>query len=74
MGTTYMYQSINQKSLNMVVRNFAGVKGLMLAAMLAALMSSLTSQFNSSSSVFVIDIWLYFRRKVSKIYTKYLRP
>ena len=38
----------------------------MLAAMLAALMSSLTSQFNSSSSIFVIDLWLYFRKKASQ--------
>lgn len=43
-----------------------GVRGLMLAAMLAALMSSLTSQFNSSSSVFVMDLWLYARRKASQ--------
>jgi len=38
----------------------------MLAAMLAALMSSLTSQFNSSSSIFVIDLWLYWRKKASQ--------
>jgi sodium/glucose cotransporter 9 len=43
-----------------------GVKGLMLAAMLSALMSSLTSQFNSSSSVFVMDLWLYCRKKASQ--------
>jgi len=43
-----------------------GIRGLMLAAMLAALMSSLTSQFNSSSSVFVIDLWLYLRKKASQ--------
>ncbi|KAH3830210.1 sodium/glucose cotransporter 4-like [Dreissena polymorpha] len=34
-----------------------GLKGLMLAAMMAALMSSLTSVFNSSSTIFTIDIW-----------------
>ncbi|KAL3866751.1 hypothetical protein ACJMK2_044027 [Sinanodonta woodiana] len=34
-----------------------GLKGLMLAAMMAALMSSLTSVFNSSSSIFTMDIW-----------------
>ena len=45
---------------------FPGVKGLMLAAMLAALMSSLTSQYNSSSSIFVIDLWTYFRKKASQ--------
>ena len=34
-----------------------GLKGLMLAAMMAALMSSLTSVFNSSSTIFTMDIW-----------------
>ena len=38
----------------------------MLAAMLAALMSSLTSQYNSCSSIFSMDIWRYFRRKGGK--------
>jgi len=33
---------------------------------LAALMSSLTSQFNSSSNIFVIDLWLYARPKASE--------
>ena len=36
---------------------FAGVRGIMLAALLAALMSSMTSMFNSSSTVFTMDIW-----------------
>ena len=34
-----------------------GVRGIMLAALLAALMSSMTSMFNSSSTVFTLDIW-----------------
>jgi uncharacterized sodium:solute symporter family permease YidK len=34
-----------------------GARGLMLAVMIAALMSSLTSIFNSSSTIFTIDIW-----------------
>lgn len=38
-----------------------GLKGLMLAAMLAAMISSLTSIFNASSSMFVIDIWYKIR-------------
>lgn len=38
----------------------------MLAAMLAALMSSLTSQYNSTSSLFTLDIWTYFRPKSSQ--------
>ncbi|MCL4139052.1 UNVERIFIED_CONTAM: hypothetical protein GTU68_016566 [Idotea baltica] len=40
----------------------SGVRGLMLAVMLAALMSSLTSIFNSSSTIFTIDIWERIRR------------
>ncbi|KAK6180211.1 hypothetical protein SNE40_012403 [Patella caerulea] len=42
-----------------------GLKGLMLASMMAALMSSLTSVFNSSSTIFTIDIWKRFRPKCS---------
>eukprot|EP00057_Strongylocentrotus_purpuratus_P019555 XP_011674029.1 PREDICTED: sodium/glucose cotransporter 4 [Strongylocentrotus purpuratus] len=38
-----------------------GLKGLMLAAMLAAMISSLTSIFNASSSMFVLDIWYKIR-------------
>jgi uncharacterized sodium:solute symporter family permease YidK len=34
-----------------------GARGLMLAVMVAALMSSLTSIFNSSSTIFTMDIW-----------------
>nr|XP_020860163.1 sodium/glucose cotransporter 5 isoform X2 [Phascolarctos cinereus]XP_020860164.1 sodium/glucose cotransporter 5 isoform X2 [Phascolarctos cinereus]XP_020860165.1 sodium/glucose cotransporter 5 isoform X2 [Phascolarctos cinereus] len=34
-----------------------GLRGLMIAAMMAALMSSLTSIFNSSSTLFTMDIW-----------------
>ena len=34
---------------------------MMMAVMLAALMSSLTSIFNSSSTLFTMDIWRYFR-------------
>ncbi|XP_056131606.1 sodium/glucose cotransporter 4 [Lampris incognitus] len=39
----------------------AGLRGLMLAVMLAALMSSLTSIFNSSSTLFTLD--LYYRAR-----------
>ncbi|XP_059587415.1 sodium/glucose cotransporter 2 isoform X2 [Alligator mississippiensis] len=35
----------------------AGLRGLMLAAMLAALMSSLASIFNSSSTLFTMDVY-----------------
>ena len=37
----------------------------MLAVMMAALMSSLTSIFNSSSTVFTMDVWTRFRNKPS---------
>ncbi|XP_008824405.1 sodium/glucose cotransporter 5 isoform X4 [Nannospalax galili] len=36
---------------------FPGLRGLMIAVMMAALMSSLTSIFNSSSTLFTMDIW-----------------
>ncbi|XP_075415262.1 sodium/mannose cotransporter SLC5A10 isoform X3 [Tenrec ecaudatus] len=36
---------------------YPGLRGLMIAAMTAALMSSLTSIFNSSSTLFTMDIW-----------------
>ncbi len=57
-----------------------GVKGIMLAALLAALMSSLTSVFNSSSTVFTMDIWRRIRAKapeselmvVGRFYTIFL--
>ncbi|NXO10048.1 SC5AA protein, partial [Oriolus oriolus] len=35
----------------------SGLRGLMIAVMMAALMSSLTSVFNSSSTLFTMDIW-----------------
>ncbi|CAH1777913.1 unnamed protein product [Owenia fusiformis] len=43
-----------------------GLRGLMLAAMLAALMSSLTSIFNSSSTLFTMDIWQRVRPRASQ--------
>ncbi|NXC00548.1 SC5A9 protein, partial [Orthonyx spaldingii] len=43
-----------------------GLRGLMIAVMMAALMSSLTSIFNSSSTLFVIDIWQRLRRQASE--------
>ena len=38
---------------------------MMLAVMMAALMSSLTSIFNSSSTIFTIDIWTRIRGRPS---------
>lgn len=38
----------------------------MIAVMMAALMSSLTSIFNSSSTLFTMDIWKKYRRGASE--------
>ncbi|XP_051803307.1 sodium/glucose cotransporter 4 [Acanthochromis polyacanthus] len=43
-----------------------GLRGLMLAVMLAALMSSLTSIFNSSSTLFTLDLYHKTRPKASE--------
>ncbi|XP_036594279.1 sodium/myo-inositol cotransporter 2 isoform X2 [Trichosurus vulpecula] len=43
-----------------------GLRGLMISVMVAALMSSLTSIFNSSSTIFTMDLWLHFRPKSSE--------
>merc|ERR550532_646413 len=43
-----------------------GIRGLMLAGLLAALMSSLTSQFNSASTIFTMDLWKHCRPKASE--------
>ena len=41
-----------------------GLVGLMMAVMMAALMSSLSSAFNSSATIFTVDIWLRARPRV----------
>ncbi|KAM4871307.1 sodium/glucose cotransporter 4 [Thomomys bottae] len=43
-----------------------GLRGLMIAVIMAALMSSLTSIFNSSSTLFAIDIWQRFRKTATE--------
>ncbi|XP_075438948.1 LOW QUALITY PROTEIN: sodium/glucose cotransporter 2-like [Ascaphus truei] len=43
-----------------------GLRGLMLAVMLAALMSSLASVFNSSSTLFTMDIWTKLRPRAEE--------
>ncbi|XP_058265983.1 sodium/myo-inositol cotransporter 2 isoform X2 [Hemibagrus wyckioides] len=43
-----------------------GLRGLMMAVMIAALMSSLTSIFNSSSTLFTMDLWRYLRHAASE--------
>ncbi|XP_061456301.1 sodium/mannose cotransporter SLC5A10 [Rhineura floridana] len=44
----------------------SGLRGLMIAVMMAALMSSLTSIFNSSSTLFTMDIWRKVRKEPSE--------
>uniref|UniRef100_A0A8C4ZEA3 Sodium/myo-inositol cotransporter 2 n=1 Tax=Gadus morhua TaxID=8049 RepID=A0A8C4ZEA3_GADMO len=44
----------------------SGLRGLMMAVMIAALMSSLTSIFNSSSTIFTMDLWRYSRPRASE--------
>ncbi|XP_050823236.1 sodium/glucose cotransporter 5 [Gopherus flavomarginatus] len=44
----------------------SGLRGLMIAVMMAALMSSLTSVFNSSSTLFTMDIWRKIRRNAEE--------
>nr|XP_020769821.1 sodium/glucose cotransporter 5 isoform X2 [Odocoileus virginianus texanus] len=43
-----------------------GLRGLMVAVMMAALMSSLTSIFNSSSTLFTMDIWKRLRPRAGE--------
>ncbi|XP_010617210.1 sodium/glucose cotransporter 5 isoform X1 [Fukomys damarensis] len=43
-----------------------GLRGLMIAVMMAALMSSLTSIFNSSSTLFTMDIWRRLRSRAGE--------
>ncbi|XP_015264695.1 PREDICTED: sodium/glucose cotransporter 5 [Gekko japonicus] len=44
----------------------SGLRGLMIVVMMAALMSSLTSIFNSSSTLFTMDIWRRIRREANE--------
>ncbi|KAJ7312812.1 Sodium/glucose cotransporter 4 [Desmophyllum pertusum] len=43
-----------------------GLVGVMMAVMMAALMSSLSSAFNSSATIFTVDVWLRFRPKATE--------
>uniref|UniRef100_A0A8C5IJ25 Sodium/myo-inositol cotransporter 2 n=1 Tax=Junco hyemalis TaxID=40217 RepID=A0A8C5IJ25_JUNHY len=43
-----------------------GLRGLMMSVMIAALMSSLTSIFNSSSTIFTMDLWKHLRPRCSE--------
>ncbi|XP_025090101.1 sodium/glucose cotransporter 4-like [Pomacea canaliculata] len=44
-----------------------GLRGLMLAVMMSALVSSLTSIFNSSSTIFTMDIWRRIHKNASEV-------
>ncbi|RWS09384.1 sodium/glucose cotransporter 4-like protein [Dinothrombium tinctorium] len=44
-----------------------GATGLMLSVIMAALLSSLTSIFNSSATIFTIDIWKRLRKNCSEV-------
>uniref|UniRef100_H3B5E4 Sodium/myo-inositol cotransporter 2 n=1 Tax=Latimeria chalumnae TaxID=7897 RepID=H3B5E4_LATCH len=45
----------------------SGLRGLMMSVMIAALLSSLTSIFNSSSTIFTLDLWHYFRPQCTEL-------
>jgi SSS family transporter len=45
----------------------AGLRGLMLSVMMSALISSLTSIFNSSSTIFTMDIWRRIRKNATEV-------
>jgi len=45
----------------------AGARGLMLSVMMSALMSSLTSVFNSSSTIFTVDVWKRLRPQANDV-------
>uniref|UniRef100_A0A8B9R4A8 Solute carrier family 5 member 9 n=1 Tax=Astyanax mexicanus TaxID=7994 RepID=A0A8B9R4A8_ASTMX len=61
----YPGMSINVKLYSLLLMP-VGMRGLMIAVMMAALMSSLTSIFNSSSTLFTMDIWQRIRRQASE--------
>ncbi|RXG52773.1 Histone H4 [Armadillidium vulgare] len=50
---------------NLFLLFISGLAGLMVSVMMAAVMSSLTSIFNSSSTIFTIDIWTRFRKQAT---------
>ncbi|KAJ8300675.1 hypothetical protein KUTeg_022194 [Tegillarca granosa] len=43
-----------------------GLRGLLMAVMLSAIMSSLTSIFNSSSTLFTMDLWRKMRKQATE--------
>ena len=57
----FLWQLFSRLVLNILP---TGMVGLMMAVMMAALMSSLSSAFNSSATIFTVDVWDRFRPKV----------
>lgn len=43
-----------------------GLRGLLMVVMFSAVMSSLTSIFNSSSTIFTMDIWRRIRKDATQ--------
>lgn len=43
-----------------------GLRGLLMVVMFSAVMSSLTSIFNSSSTIFTMDIWRRIRKEATQ--------
>jgi Na+/proline symporter len=65
-GTGFAYFLVPNRITKMAILAVnLGLRGLMLAVMLAALMSDLTSIFNSSSTLFTVDIYRQFKKKAS---------
>lgn len=58
--------SVSASGFSQSISFSPGVRGLMIAVIMAALMSSLTSIFNSSSTLFTIDVWQRFRKKATE--------
>ena len=56
----------NLFSMYIYVDTYLGARGLVMAAMLSAIVTSLTSIFNSSSTVFTMNLWQHFRPKANQ--------
>ncbi len=39
----------------------SGLRGVLMAAALSSLVASLASIFNSASTIFTLDVWVFFR-------------
>ena len=52
--------------INILIPIIIGLRGLIMAVMLSAIMSSLTSIFNSSSTLFTMDLWRRIRKHATE--------